>query len=153
MIHNLLVLGRYVFSVAVPGLSQSDMLACQLPGTGMTTDSLIWLIHFSQNVFKEELIKCRLNNLLNAQSKPQMCLCVNETSCLHKGVLDDILTPWNLVMNKGLTAFKIQSPCKKKASLCLVLNGEVLSFPWRHLSLATTLRASFKQRNLAIMWH
>lgn len=41
MIHNLLVLGRYVFSVAVPGLFQSDMLACQLPGTGMTTDSLI----------------------------------------------------------------------------------------------------------------
>lgn len=44
MIHNLLVLGRYDFSVAVPGLSHSDMQACQLPGTGMMTGSYSGLI-------------------------------------------------------------------------------------------------------------
>lgn len=34
-----------------------------------------------------------LNNLLNAQSQPQMYLSIDKTSCLDKGVLDDIMTP------------------------------------------------------------
>lgn len=35
----------------------------------------------------------RLNHLLKAQSQPKMYQSINKTSCLDKGVLNDIMTP------------------------------------------------------------
>lgn len=161
----------------VPGPFQFDMLTCLLPRTEMTSgippqkmpSYWIWMIPFLFSKQLEKVLtfcniilydgahirsgKHRLNYLRKAQSHPPSDPCIDTSSCQDKRCAERYTDPRNLQTNKGLTSFSTQRPRQEEACACLPLNGEALSFPRRHLSFATTLRASFKQKNLAIMWH